>query len=75
LIIINQIAEHEHLEQATLTLAQKIQAHPLPLLQSAKKAIKGSHNLKTELDHERDLFYSTFDLVEQKEKMRAFLKK
>ncbi len=64
----------DDLESQTLDLAQKIANQSLPLLQKSKQAIKGSVSLDVALKNEKNLFYSTFDLKDEKEKMKKFLK-
>lgn len=73
--MINQLTNPEQLITSTLNLAIKIASQSLPLLQKAKKAMRFDLSLQEALYHEKDLFYSTFDLADQKEGMEAFLEK
>lgn len=64
----------EDLIPQTLELAKRIANQSLPLLQKTKQAIRSAINMEQALETEKQLFYSTFDLAEQKELMRSFLK-
>ncbi len=73
--IVTKVVSHESLEAETLELASKIALQSLPLLQKAKQAILASTQTNFALKAEKELFYSTFDLPEQKTRMQAFLEK
>ena len=73
--IISKCVPHELLIEETLSLAEKIASQSLPLLQKAKQAICASTQMTFALKAEKALFYSTFDLPDQKEKMQTFLEK
>jgi enoyl-CoA hydratase len=66
-----------HLSQTVLDTANIIAAKSLPVLIKAKAAIRQAeeYHLSKGLQHERNLFLSTFDLLDQQEGFQAFLQK
>ena len=60
-----------------LELASKIAEKSLPVLKMAKKAVNSAYELSLNegMKNERQLFQSTFALLDRKEGMKAFLEK
>jgi enoyl-CoA hydratase len=75
--LVSQVVPLNHLSQTVLDTANIIAAKSLPVLIKAKAAIRQSEEypLSQGLQYERNLFLSTFDLLDQQEGFQAFLQK
>jgi len=75
--LISQIVPLDKLNQTITAIALKIAEKSLPMLRSAKVALRKSEEegLTVGLHHERHLFLDTFRLADQSEGFQAFLEK
>lgn len=75
-LVTNVVPSH-HLHQTVTEAANLVASKSLPMLIHAKAALRSAYEmpLTRGLNHERDLFLSTFDLEDQHEGFEAFLQK